>query len=346
MNIAIVTKKNVVSHYVTANRIYYALKDRECESGRVRVRICDFEERDIPEQNILYVDVVYSGSLSYLSKFLPGKNVVFYATCEGFPMIDPAGMEREVADKISIVPCSRFVKLCLETVGLTVKEPVYHGIDMAQKTVDSKFMEWVKDAWSKKSPVVLCVSGNSERKGLDRYMLACKIVSERLRPLKPKFILHSGEGFVKIPAVMNDLELRDLWYTASFGMWDEPKMNSLYSLCSVYVQPSYTEGFGLPMIEAYRFNKPVVAVDAQPFNEIVTDGKTGRLIPCRNVENFKYLDRFMLPMHVYSVEDLADAIQSLLEASPTQGAEMSKGIEDAKTLFGESNYGKLVDGFF
>lgn len=346
MNIAIVTKKNVVSHYVTANRIYDALRGRECksQSGKVHVRICNFDDRDIHEQNILYVDVVYSGSLSYLSRFLPGKNVVFYATCEGFPMLDPAGMEKEIAAKTSIVPCSRFVKLCLEGSGLAVEEPVYHGIDMAQKTVDSQFSQWIKDSWSKKSPVVLCVSGNSERKGLDRYMVACKIVSERLRSLEPKFILHSGEGFVNISAAMQSLELRDLWYTSSFGMWDEPKMNSLYSLCSVYVQPSFTEGFGLPMLEAYRFNKPVVAVDAQPFNEIVTDGKTGRLIPCRNVENFKYLDRFMLPMHVYSVEDLADAIVDLL-SDADKVSEMSKSIEDAKTLFRDSNYSKLLDFF-
>jgi len=341
MNIAIVTHKNVVSNYVTVNRM---LDTFDYKGAKVKARIYDFEERNIPEHDILYVDVLYQGGLSALSRFLPEKNIVFYAYCDGFPMIDPACMEREVASKMTVVPFSRFVKMCLETVGLTVEDPIYPGIDMEQTAEDPSFSKWIKAHM--KGPIVLCVSGNSERKGLDRFMVACKIVAERLRHLEPSFILHSSEGYVKIPIIMRDLELKNFWYTGTFGMLDEEKINSFYSLCSVYVQPSHCEGFGLPMIEAYRFLKPVVAVDAEPYKEIVEDKKTGRLIPVKAVEQMRYLDRFAFPMHLYSVEDMADAIEEILsDISEDRHMDMAKNIEEARRRFTLRNYSKLLEYF-
>lgn len=342
MDIALVTHKNIVSNYVTVNRMLSAFGDK------VKAKIYDFEERNIPEQNILFVDEIYQDILSALSRFLPEKNIVFYATCEGFPMIDPAGMEREIAKQITVVPVSRFVKMCLESVGLRAEEPVYHGIDMFQQTIDPNFCQWIKN--NMKGPIVLCISGNSERKGLDRYMVACKIVAERMRSTKPSFILHSSEGYVKVQAIIRDLELRNFWYTGSFGMLDEQKINSFYSMCSVLVQPSFCEGFGLPMIEAYRFLKPVVAVDAEPYKEIVEDKKTGRLIPVKAVEQLKYINRFSFPMHIYSVEDMADAIEEiLLDVYPhdihDDIPDYSDAIEDTRRQFGLSNYDELLKYF-
>jgi len=343
VNIAIVTHKNIVSSYVTANRM---LSVFNYKGANVRARVCDFEERNIPERNILCVDTLYQDRLCALSRFLPEKKIVYYATCEGFPMIDPAGMEREVAAQVTIVPVSRFVKMCLETIGLTVEEPVYHGIDMEQTATDPGFSKWIKDHM--KGPIVLCISGNSERKGLDRFMVMCKTVYERLRHLEPSFILHSSDGYVKIPVIMRDLELKNFWYTANFGMLDEQKINSFYDICDVYVQPSYTEGFGIPMIEAYRFFKPVVAVDAEPYKEIVEDKKTGRLVPVKAVEQLRYQDRFVFPMHIYSVEDMADAVEGILqerENVPPSNWSWTKAIEETRKRFSLRNYSKLLEFF-
>lgn len=338
MRIAIVTHTRVVSHYVTAQRIRQAIS-----SKRVKAKIYDFEARKIPERNVLYIGTVYSACLSYLSRFLPEKKVVLYGTCEGFPIIDAAGMEMHVAEQIEIIPVSSFVKMCLETVGFEPTNPIYHGLDMKQTTIDERFSAWL---WKHmKEPVALCVSGNTERKGLDRYIVACKLASINLINSEPGFILHSGEGFVKIPGMIQDLQVRNLWYTNSFGMLSEQKINSFYDLCRVLVQPSYCEGFGLPMIEAFRFNKPVIAVNAQPYNEIVEDGKTGLLIPVKDVVRRKYLDRFLFPMHTYSVDDLANAMSELL-SDENRIKEMSSRIEEEKMRFDVSKtYPKILEYF-
>jgi len=337
--IAIVTHTKVVSHLITAHRILQAFRSAR---ANVTAKIYDFEEARIPEKDILYVGTIYHASLSYLSRFLPEKRVVMYATCEGFPIIDPQGMEKQIAKQITIVPVSGFVEMCLETVGLSPVDPVYHGVDMTETTTDTEFSAWVRKAM--KTPIVLCISGNTERKGLDRYIIACKLVFQKFLVEAPWFILHSGEGYVNIPRMIQDLEVQNFWYTNSFGMYPEEKINSLYDLCSLVVQPSFCEGTGLPMIEAYRFNKPVVAVNAQPYNEVVQDGKTGSLIPVKAVERLRYMDRFMFPMHIYRVSDLADAIVDLL-TDPEKTKRMSSNISVEKSQFALSNYRKLLDFF-
>lgn len=344
MRLAIVTHTRVVSHYITAQRVFQAFRGaRATLKKKVNVKIYDFEARKIPEKNVLYIGTVYSACLSYLSRFLPEKKVVLYGTCEGFPIIDPAGMEMHVAEQIEIIPVSSFVKMCLETVGFEPTKPIYHGVDMKQTTIDGRFSGWLKEHM--KGPVALCISGNSERKGLDRYIVSCKLASTKFKSPEPSFILHSGEGFVKIPAMIQDLQARNLWYTNTFGMLPEQKINSFYDLCSVLVQPSYCEGFGLPMIEAFRFNKPVIAVDAQPYNEIVENGKTGLLIPVKEVVRRKYLDRFLFPMHTYSVDDLANAIAELL-GDHKRIKEMSSRIEEEKTQFDVSKtYPQILEYF-
>jgi len=338
--IGIVTHTKVVSHLITAHRIMQAFN--ASKKGEMKVRIYDFEEPNIPERDILYVGTLYGASLSYLSRFLPWRRVVMYATCEGFPIIDPEGMEKKIGEQITIVPVSNFVKMCLETVGFSPVDPVYHGIDMTQTATDRDFSGWIRKHM--KGPIVLCVSGNTERKGLDRYIIACKLAYQKTSSLEPNFILHSGEGYVKIPQMIQDLEVKNFWYTNSFGMYSEEKVNSLYDVCSFVVQPSFCEGLGLPMIEGKRFLKPTVAVDAQPYNEVVEKGKTGLLLPVKAVERLKYMDRFMFPMHVYSVQDMADAIVHLL-TNPEELNYMRTKIADETGQWQLSNYCKLLDFF-
>jgi len=306
MKIGIVTHYQVVSHLVVSQRIQevFTKLGHECT-------LHNFEDREIPEKKILFVGTLFAENLSYLHRFIPDRQVVFHATADGFPILDPKGIEKKVAESIPILACSRFVKMCLESVNIPVAEIVYHGIDMKQTEYDKEYYNYLKQYI--KGPVVFCNSGNIERKGLDRFLIGCKLVS-RLIP-KAFFILHSGDGFVKIPNMAQNLELENFWYTNAFGMLPWPKLNAIYNLCTVYSQPSYCGGFELPIVEAFRFNKPVVAVDVEPYNEIIDNGKTGYLIPCKKVQQTRYLDRFMFPLHLYSINDLADALAGVINSA-------------------------------
>ena len=63
------------------------------------------------------------------------------------------------------------------------------------------------------------------------------------------------------------------------GPVDDDALLSLYARCAVVVVPSRYESFGLMLLEAMMFAKPVVAADVGGMREIVVEGETGYLVP-------------------------------------------------------------------
>jgi glycogen synthase len=67
------------------------------------------------------------------------------------------------------------------------------------------------------------------------------------------------------------------------GYVPEPELISLYAGCDIFVAPSRFESFGLILIEAMRFGKPVVACDVGGIPEVVDDGVEGYLVAAEDV---------------------------------------------------------------
>jgi len=66
-----------------------------------------------------------------------------------------------------------------------------------------------------------------------------------------------------------------------------PNIGKVYKKCSVYVQPSVTEGFGLPVLEAMAYARPVIVTKGAGASELVEDGKDGFVVPIRNAGAIK-----------------------------------------------------------
>jgi glycosyltransferase involved in cell wall biosynthesis len=126
-----------------------------------------------------------------------------------------------------------------------------------------------------------------------------------------------------------DLKLKHLWLTNLYGKLSPSQLNAFYKLCNVYVQPSYSEGFGLPILEAFRFDKPVIAVDAPPFNEVIKHGKSGILVPLSKITWSNFANLVLFKMHMYRAEDLAQAILELM-ANQQQITTMQENIQKEK----------------
>jgi glycosyltransferase involved in cell wall biosynthesis len=58
----------------------------------------------------------------------------------------------------------------------------------------------------------------------------------------------------------------------------------IYSKCSVYIQPSVTEGFGIPCLEAMAEGRPVIVTEGAGASELVTNGHDGFVVPIRSPE--------------------------------------------------------------
>jgi len=72
-------------------------------------------------------------------------------------------------------------------------------------------------------------------------------------------------------------ELRDR--VTFLGRVDDETLREEYRACDVFVAPSRFESFGLILLEAMMFAKPVVATDIGGMREIVDDGVSGLLVP-------------------------------------------------------------------
>jgi glycosyltransferase involved in cell wall biosynthesis len=64
-----------------------------------------------------------------------------------------------------------------------------------------------------------------------------------------------------------------------------PEVSEIYNKCSVYVQPTVTEAFGIPVLEAMAHGRPVIVTEGAGVHETVEDGKEGFIVPIRDAES-------------------------------------------------------------
>jgi len=306
-----------------------------------------------PGGNILFIETVRKDTLKLLRGLLPGSNIVFYGTTEGHSFLD--GESIRIARKIKVVAVSDFVKQMLEEVNVPVAGVVHHGLDMDTKEVDFSFLKSVKEKLGEK-PMSLTIASNDPRKGLKNLLQAYRFVEDRV--INSFQVLHSEpkkyydleeqryrERYYDLPDLVSRLGIERIWLTNRHGLMTSAEVNALYNLCHIYVLSSFSEGFGLPMLEAFRFNKPVIAVDAPPFNEVIKDGYTGKLIPYREVQWFNYKNQVLFKMYVYEPQELAEAMLSLLSNTNLRES-MEAYIQKNKHHWSIYNlYPKLLDYF-
>jgi len=233
----------------------------------------------------------------------------------------------ETADQIKIVAVSNFVKQMLEESGIRVAGVVHHGLDVNDHRVNVQFHKTLKKRLKDKN-IILTVAANDPRKGLDRLLSAYRFVEHEVP--NSFLILHSkSTGYYNLKKTARGFNINRLWLTNLYGKLTSTRLNALYKICNIYVQPSYSEGFGLPILEAFRFNKPAIAVDAPPFNEIIKQNKTGILVPSTGFAWYNYKDMILFKMHRYEVEDMTSAMVNLL-SDPRLIAKMQIRIQREK----------------
>ena len=299
------------------------------EIRKVLSKCCNctiYDQPDVrPGGNILFIGTLLHQNLDFLSKFVGQSSIVFYGTTEGHSFVDEVNLK--VAKQIKIVAVSNFVKQMLEEIGVPVAGVVYHGLDMNSRRVDTQFYRGLKKKLKNKQ-IIFTTSANHSRKGLDNLLYGYHLVEQEIK--NTYLILHSEPmGYYNISKIAKNLELKHLWLTELYGKKSPSQMNAFYKLCNVYVQPSYSEGFGLPILEAFRFNKPVIAVNAPPFNEIIEHGKNGILVLLNKITWSNFANLVLFKMHRYRAEDLADAMMGLV-TNRQKVANMQENIQREK----------------
>lgn len=111
-------------------------------------------------------------------------------------------------------------------------------------------------------PVVLFVGNLIKRKNVESLLEAKKIANSDYYLV----VVGDGPQFKKLKSKVGDENIRDVIFTGSRN-----DVENIIPSCDVLVLPSYSESFGLVLIEALACGKPVIGSNVGGITEIIND---------------------------------------------------------------------------
>ncbi len=177
-----------------------------------------------------------------------------------------------LADKIIVF--NNFMKEWLENIykrPITSVGPLGVEIPLPTDIKSYKEISGIK----KNDRIILTVNRLHPRKRIDLLIQAMPIVLAKIPDAKA-IIVGSGPEEKNLKNIVNKLGLNNSISFAGFVSLAE--ISNYYASCDLYVHLAKQEPFGLTLIEAQAFGKPVITVAEGGPKETVLDGQTGFLI--------------------------------------------------------------------
>jgi glycosyltransferase involved in cell wall biosynthesis len=351
MDIKVVSESGVASFNRVANDVVHVLR----EEGH-NVVYQDWAEATIYDSpsHVLIIAYAYWGTIAYCQRWFGQSKVLMYCPTEGLPVLD--AYSRRIAERMNFITPSRYCEGMFKIAELpNVQGVVPHGIDMHAKD-DEEYNRILREFFP--DPVILCIAENGIRKGLDKLLVAFKLVKREMRDVK--LILHTAFKKVTKQTVsghydlmrlrkMLQLDPKDVWITDMYAALTSRQVQSLYHHAKVYAMSSLSEGFGLPIVEAMRWNRPSVALNYLPFVEIIEPERTGLVVDRVGGSTWHYWPqdhpRIHFELKHYDVEDYADQLIRLL-ANPNFYETIQKNISGERMKWERHNtYPEIVEYF-
>ena len=116
------------------------------------------------------------------------------------------------------------------------------------------------------NPYILTVSTISPRKNIDGLIKAFNLLKEQI-PHNLIIAGKNGWNYEYVFRLVDELKLNDrVWFT---GAVTDDELKLLYKNASLFVYPSYYEGFGLPPLEAMACGCPTLVSNVTSLPEVV-----------------------------------------------------------------------------
>jgi glycosyltransferase involved in cell wall biosynthesis len=166
---------------------------------------------------------------------------------------------------------------------------VYLGVDKTfRKIEDKKTIETVKSKFKITERFILYVGDVNENKNIIGLISSFELLLKDIPDIK---LILCGNGFGETSGQLNFIRQlitkkkikESVNIIGTVNIYD---LVALYNIASVYVQPSWAEGFGLPVLEAMSCGCPVVSSDKTSLPEIC--GNAAVLADVKDYNNIKY----------------------------------------------------------
>lgn len=180
------------------------------------------------------------------------------------------GMARSIERSDRIIAVSKFTKWEIhEQFGIPLEKisVVYNAPSLSTEIADSAA---TKQKHRIHMPYILFVGNIEPRKNIVRLLKAFEHLKQR-ENIPHQLVLAGGKGWrdEEILKTTSALSCReDVIFT---GYISGAEKNLLYRDASLFVFPSIYEGFGIPPLEAMKWNCPVVCANAASIPEVVGD---------------------------------------------------------------------------
>ncbi len=230
--------------------------------------------------------------VAYLAKILYGMRYIYYH--HGFLLPIPelhfnliertyiSGnffLQKWTAEKADrTISISQYCQQQMEDLSGIKSEVIYNSVDMTNYHEESGEIEIREKYRLGKGPILVNVGRVDPFKGTHLLIQAFKLVRREIPDAKLLII-----GKHTIPHYIARLRKMADESVIFTGEISDKQLSDCYAISSIYVTASLWESFNLPIVEAQATGKPVVAFNLASHPEVVEDGKTGILVPSRNV---------------------------------------------------------------
>lgn len=183
------------------------------------------------------------------------------------------------------------------------KSMVFYNVINNQKIIDAAERE-TNLPYNMQKINILTVGRLTEQKGIDIAVRAAHLLKKQNISFK-WFVIGEGRDHKKLLKLIRQKNVEDCFFL--LGRKDNPY--PYMKNCTLYVQPSRHEGFGLTLFEARLLKRPVIATNLPAFQEQIIDRKNGLLVDQNNYYSLAKKIRFVL-----EDQNFMDKIKSYIDS--------------------------------
>ncbi|MCG2700955.1 glycosyltransferase family 4 protein [Candidatus Parcubacteria bacterium] len=208
---------------------------------------------------------------------------------------------------------------------------IYHGVGGEYKAIEpnSQELNEIKRKYNLPDDFILYLGTLEPRKNVEGIIQAYGELREKNRGLENfKLVIAGGRGwkYKNIFKIWNESKYKDS--IIFLGYVDSADKVYLYNLASLFVYPSFYEGFGLQLLEAMACGTPVTCSFASSLPEVAGDAA--------------------VMVDPYNIAHIAGAIEQILTDNELKKDLIKKGLARAKHFSWEKTakeYLELFDNF-
>jgi glycosyltransferase involved in cell wall biosynthesis len=265
-----------------------------------------------------FILTIHDLSFERYPEFFAGKGNLGIGYIRGRFWHKYVGVKKLCCQADKIIAVSESTSADLEDVyGIECRKikVVYEGTNMNQES-RIKNQESVRQKYDLPEKFILFLGTLEPRKNIAAIIQAFEVLNTKYQIQNTNLVITGKKGWLyddlfKLAENVGAGHCPGLKDKIKFiGYVDEADKSALYNLASLFVFPSFYEGFGLPPLEAMSCGCPVIASTAFALSEVV--GDAGILVD------------------PYNINDLAEAMKLVLNNEELKNRLIQKGIKRAK----------------